>query len=1296
LSVALVTGEAALMETDAVDTQAGLGRSFSSFSAATRQTGPFGPGWSATLLAPGEASAELVDHRTQDHTLVVVTAGGGSQVFTPVAPDAVVSDPVPVAVELRPAGTDDGSRITLDPPADHDGDPNTAPTSRATLRRPLGPVTVWEHTTDAGWAPVTATGSAVTADAPEAGFASDETGYPTWIAQTQPGDAATCTEIEQATGCRGLKVGYTGAVSDPDRRVTRVERVTAGEPTVNVATYHYNLDGELDRVCGQDPDDDPTNAVGPLCVSYTYTAVAGRTLLETLTPPGQTPWTFHYDATGRLEQVTRPETTGTVGGDGTATWTVRYHLPLTTPGLPDLTVGAAAQWGQEQDDLPATAASVFSPARVPATSPTVEDLKYASVWFYDAEGTTTNTAAYGAGAWLVDTSWYDTHGNVIRSLDGAGRAHVLAQPVEDQPAAAQAASTVTVYNDDPTTEKPGEGTRVEEEYGPAHEVTLQDGTDGVFRSRTEYVYDDEPEGANLGGAKPADWDGQTTFDLVVEARHSAVDLTGTESHDLTIVRNDYDPVVARDGNGWDLGMPTRVKTQLEDGTWSTQVTRYDAEGRQIETRQPGGATNPDGSGADAHAVITRYYTKNDPASQAACKTDGDPERASWVGLVCTTGPAAQPTGESMPVTHYRAFDAELRPVEILETSGTNADGSAKVARTTTTSYDNLGRPVTTTITAGGDTRTSTIDYAAGTGLATGVSGSGDPVTTGFDSWGRVTSYTDGTGMTSTTRYTPEGDIATFDDGEGTYTYSYRDAAAGEYRPLPASVDVGLAAGAPDEFRLAYNAAGAQTTVTYPNGMTADYGYTDAGVPTSLEYTDATGTGLLGFTATVDADGRVHGYTSDASRQDYTFDNLGRLTTTRDYRVNPVTDLEECTTRSYGFSSTSERTSYQSSGPATDGSCQTAAPAVAKTNSYDRANRITNPGYSYDNLGRTLTTPAADTTPDATGPLSAAYHANDMIKSLTQTVSDGAGGTLVNHVDYSLDATGRINTITSQTNGAETRRLRYRYSDSNDSPSSIRETTDGGATWTTIRYLTIPGIGMAASVTANTITYQLANLHGAVVATSSSTGPMAIDQFSEHDEYGNAAGSTTPARFRWLGVHERSSDTVAGLVLMGVRLYNPTTGLFLTPDPILGGNVTPYTYPTDPINNLDLDGRFSQSTWRRIAGVLGKAAAVADLAFFCGPCQTAAIVLGVGQVVALWKARDGRAAARAAVGILLGSALGRVRTAISRGIGSLEKPMVAVFGNRQGRDMVREMRYWLTGGYIFTLLAEKFPAVRELV
>ncbi|WP_079024939.1 RHS repeat-associated core domain-containing protein [Streptomyces leeuwenhoekii] len=42
--------------------------------------------------------------------------------------------------------------------------------------------------------------------------------------------------------------------------------------------------------------------------------------------------------------------------------------------------------------------------------------------------------------------------------------------------------------------------------------------------------------------------------------------------------------------------------------------------------------------------------------------------------------------------------------------------------------------------------------------------------------------------------------------------------------------------------------------------------------------------------------------------------------------------------------------------------------------------------------------------------------------------------------------------------------------------------------------------------------------------------------------------------------------------MGVRVYNPDTGRFLSVDPIVGGGANLYGYPGDPISQYDLDGQ----------------------------------------------------------------------------------------------------------------------------
>lgn len=83
----------------------------------------------------------------------------------------------------------------------------------------------------------------------------------------------------------------------------------------------------------------------------------------------------------------------------------------------------------------------------------------------------------------------------------------------------------------------------------------------------------------------------------------------------------------------------------------------------------------------------------------------------------------------------------------------------------------------------------------------------------------------------------------------------------------------------------------------------------------------------------------------------------------------------------------------------------------------------------------------------------------------------------------------------------------------------------------------------------------------------------MSRWTTYDEYGNAtrlSSSTVGNMYRWHGADQRAV-LAAGLILMGVRLYNPVTGHFTTRDPVPGGNSTMYAYPQDPLNSDDLDG-----------------------------------------------------------------------------------------------------------------------------
>ena len=173
----------------------------------------------------------------------------------------------------------------------------------------------------------------------------------------------------------------------------------------------------------------------------------------------------------------------------------------------------------------------------------------------------------------------------------------------------------------------------------------------------------------------------------------------------------------------------------------------------------------------------------------------------------------------------------------------------------------------------------------------------------------------------------------------------------------------------------------------------------------------------------------------------------------------------------------------------------------------------------------------------------------------------------------------------------------------------------------------------------------------------------------------------------LGSHQRLGERATNLkpiINMGARPYNPTLGRFLRVDPVEGGTENDYTYPTDPVNMNDLDGRMALpggewlcagggsrcgksfqnqyfnskqnqwndlNRWTRRPGARGTAP-LTKTNGFCNWCGRAAQVTGWAAVVvglaALTVATAGTAAPVAAALLTTSVALGYTSTAFSAG------------------------------------------------
>jgi RHS repeat-associated protein len=1176
-SVSLQTGNLAVSDSDADVASYGGGlsvsRTFNSLEPGkTPAVGAavFGPGWTTNLASQESDWAGLEDLGSQ---VRLTDADGGLWSFTKTAATtwAATGDAKMSGYRLTANGTVGAYAFTL---TDLGGgtvtfEPNGTLTGTPTATSPH-PYRV-KTSQQAG---VAGTSS----------FAYNTDATPAALFAPAPGTCTTAS-FTAGAGCRGLFFTYTG--TGTAARLSKVTfkafDATGASVAVDVACYTYDgtIANRLQKVW--DPRLGGSAGWGSTCgtpvQATTYAYVSGGTndgKIASITPPGLAPITVAYDGTtGKFTSTSRTHS-ATYGG-ATLTTTVLYGVSIAATTSsddthPDLSAGRVAAWGQTS--VPLQAAAVFGPGDTVSST----DLKDATVYAFDADGRTTNTASYsgsGQDGWRVDSTDYDTNGNTVRELSAANRDRALNPATYTSQLAdlgldtapsqqiGAALSTTTLYTAD--------GVDVTDVYGPAHRVVLLDGvTTAVAREHdhTDYGTTDYPT------VNPADWTTGAPLHVKTRDTQSAtltLDAVPLNETDTTETRYAYG-LSSTDRVGWDLRSP--MATTLENGTTDiTRQTRYDGNGNVIEQRQPTAA----GSSSNPGTRVTTYYTAG-AQNPAACTS------AAWYGQVCTTSPGAQPTTSGLPglVTTRYTYDTLLRPTVVTETVTPAAGGST--TRTTTTTYGNAGassQVATTAITGGDGTTvpTTTLGYDTTTGLPLTVSNGTKTQTTNYDDFGQATTYTDGDGAkTTTTRDTVDRAASvtwTNTDGVtavGSQTYSYINPSSGDHRGELATItDSALGA-----ITGTYNPLGELTQQSLASGLHQTFTTDTTGDTTSTTWADASNNLFLSDTQLSDIHGRwrnetLAGADPGWNARTYTYDQADRLTTTQENR-----DTGECWTRTYTLDINSNRTAAATYPGDTTGACTTnTTPTATQTLSYDNADRLLNTGtatgISYDSWGRTTTLPAALTATPSAGNATTTYYGNDLARSVTQASATRT---------WTLDPGNRVASLSTSGLGATA--LVNHYSDgSADSPVWTLDTaSDGGQT--TRRY--IPGLaGLVAEAdkigSASSVTLQLTTLHGDVVRTSSALATLSPDGPGlDADEFGTvrdvSGGPTTGPRYGWLGTKERGADTGSiGLVLMGVRLFSPATGRFLTVDPVYGGNANPYVYPADPVNGFDLDGRF---------------------------------------------------------------------------------------------------------------------------
>jgi RHS repeat-associated protein len=599
-------------------------------------------------------------------------------------------------------------------------------------------------------------------------------------------------------------------------------------------------------------------------------------------------------------------------------------------------------------------------------------------------------------------------------------------------------------------------------------------------------------------------------------------------------------------------------TSTTDPLGHTTAYSYDSRNRLVKTTDPSGGLTQnqyDGNGNLVATIDTlgnktsyQYDTRNrlvtttdatgaktqqayDANNELASITDADGNVTSYV-----FNSQGQVVSQTSPLgTEKITHNAVGQVTSVTDATGRQIDYT----------YDDLGHMVQETWVGGNDAIHYTFDAA---NQLTAMTDNNSSVTYTYDALGRIaTATTSGAQgsptVTITYQYSADGEITLVSDSAGgntSYTYNSQNQIT-----QIAQSGTGVQ---PKSVQFSYDTAGQATSLkdfsdTTGSSLVVATALTEdaSGRLTQLRYTNGSGASLASYGYTYNANNQIAQATSVDGTTTYGYDARGALTSASNSAP----------------SNPSSTYSYDANGNQSGASSQITAGNLLKTDgTYN---------YQYDADGNLVLK-----TTIATGATQS--YSWDYRNRLVSVVNKDGSGSQTEQITYTYDALNRRISETIQTaSGSATTYFAF---DRTDPILEYHSTGAAGSPALSERYLNGPAVDqvLAQEDGSGHVLWLLADGNGDVRDIVDNSGNLVDHRV--YNPYGVVESETNPSLLVRNGFAGMTLDFATGLYQDSARVYSPSTGRYLSQDPIgfASGQSNSFAYVADdPVNAKDPSG-----------------------------------------------------------------------------------------------------------------------------